>query len=318
MKTCKEDSIEYRIHELINRMNNLREGEDAVGLLAACGKKAIPALQKYLMEGKPSHIYQPRQRAVNVLAKLGARKALLEYLAMPNEIADPVIRFGEEAVQSTAARALAKWRTNDVYERLTTIARLRNLPGVIETLGLFCRVETIPLFVAALGDDICNTEAENALLRIGKRTKPALIGASRIDAGGSGESPSNLMLRRNAVRILSQLSVSPEEWRTLRKLLEDDDLDIAVTASRVAMDVAIGEDKNVALNKLFEAIPGVDWFVLTEIEVCIMKHYDFARGAVEREIADLRERLSEERAEDRMLQVLEHIQKKMGSSSQAV
>lgn len=304
--------MDQRILELMDRMNHLHEGEDAVDLLAARGEKAVFPLQKYLLEGKPSHIYQARQRAVQALAKLEAKKALLEYLSMPKEIDDPIIRFGEEAVENTAARALAGWRTSDVFEGLLKIAHTRNLPGVIETLGLFRRAETIPLFIAALGDDLCNSAAENALRLIGERAKSALI---EILSSGThepyDESPSKRIQRRSAVLILSQLKLSLREWRKMRALLNDRDLEISVTLSGIALEVADDDDKRVALNNLIQAIPQVDWHIQAEIERFMVRHFDFAEGTVEKEIRERREKIKEKTGEDRTLQMLLYIQKKV-------
>jgi len=76
---------------------------------------------------------------VEALAQLGAKEVLLEYLSQKREIPDAVARFGEEAVENTAARALSKWRTDNVYLFLKDYAQKRMLSGVIEALGKFER-----------------------------------------------------------------------------------------------------------------------------------------------------------------------------------
>jgi hypothetical protein len=42
---------------------------------------------------------------VEALSRLGAKEALMRYLESGREVADPVLRLGEDAVESTAARA---------------------------------------------------------------------------------------------------------------------------------------------------------------------------------------------------------------------
>ena len=48
------------------------------------------------------------------MAELGARDVLLEYLAMEEDITDPIVRQAEDVVKNTAARALAAWCSEDV------------------------------------------------------------------------------------------------------------------------------------------------------------------------------------------------------------
>jgi len=295
---------------LIRELEDLHDGEDIVPTLVSLGELAIPRLKKYLLEGSPSHIYQPRQRAVRVLAKLGAKAVLLEYLAMPKEIGDPVLQFGEEAVENTAARALAHWRTEEVFQSLLKIAGARNLPGVIETLGLFRRPEAVPLFIGALQDDMCNAAAEKALRLLGRRARPALVEALSRNMREADEDPGVLVRRRSAIRVLSTARLSGREWMTVRGLLDDRDIEISVTAAKMTLNTPGGQDKSVALRKLIEAIPQADWFIQAEIENAILKQYDFARDAVDKEIAERSDAGEENAREDRTLRTLLYLKKK--------
>jgi len=56
----------------------------------------------------------PRPQVVWALAELGARDVLLEYLAMDEDITDPIVRQAEDVVKNTTARALAAWCNEDV------------------------------------------------------------------------------------------------------------------------------------------------------------------------------------------------------------
>jgi len=304
----EQDSLEIRIRKYIDLLDNLRDGENAAKKLVFCGEKAVPYVQKYLMEGKPSHIYQPRQRAVKILAKLGAKNALIEYLIMKKEIVDPIIRFGEEAVENTAARALAKWRSRAVFESLLKVARLRKLPGVIETLGQFRRAEIIPLLIEGLGDDMCSNEAEESLRLLGSRAKPALIEILISDTNDFDESPSGLMRRRTASRLLAELSISPDDWQRLKPLIHDDDLEIVVAISKIALTIADDEDRQTAVDNLIEAICVVDWNVQIEIEYHLLRHKNIARYEIEKKIAELSERVGKNKTIDRGLQELWYCQ----------
>ncbi|MCC6362257.1 MAG: hypothetical protein IT165_01965 [Bryobacterales bacterium] len=65
-------------HVLVDGLNSLLDGESAVSALIACGPAAIDPLRRFLLEGQPSGVYQPRRWAVDALAGLGAKDILLE------------------------------------------------------------------------------------------------------------------------------------------------------------------------------------------------------------------------------------------------
>jgi len=137
-----------------------REGGDrAVFELVSRGRRAIPPLRPFLLEGKPSRIYQPRCWTVEVLAMLGVKDVLAEYLLAKEKIVDPVVEFEEEAVQDAAARELARWRTREVFAVLVERARRRITPGVVEALKRFARPEIIPYLDKALEDNFCQEAA---------------------------------------------------------------------------------------------------------------------------------------------------------------
>jgi hypothetical protein len=101
-----QDLSDEEIQGLVESLNSLHEGELGVAIVVACGERAIPLLRQFLLHGKPSGIFVPRQRALRALAELGAKDVLLEYLVFERHIADPVVAHGEEGVRNTAARAL--------------------------------------------------------------------------------------------------------------------------------------------------------------------------------------------------------------------
>jgi hypothetical protein len=131
------DNPEDEIGALIAALHTLRDGERRVARLVACGQRAIGPLRAFLFDGQPNSLYQPRQLAVEALADLGAQDVLMAYLRLPKTIPDAMARFGEEAVESTAARLLATWRTDEVFAFLFALARERTRVGLIEALGAF-------------------------------------------------------------------------------------------------------------------------------------------------------------------------------------
>lgn len=307
------DKSVAEITKLIDGLNSLHEGDRAVDLLVTCGEMAIPHIRKYLMEGQPSHIYQPRQRAISALARLSAKDILIEYLCTAKDISDPEVLFGEEAVENTAARALVRWQTDDVFEILLRIAYTRTLPGVIEALGSFRRQELIPLFIEALMDDVARTAAENALKSMGEIAKPALIEAARIpNPPDDYESPSNLLRRRSAMRILAALTVTVAEWRKLKELLGDCDPEVSITAARIALDAANSEDRSKFVRTMIGKIPYVSWYVQTEIENCFVKHYDVVQAEIADQITQHRMQTEKAQASDRVLQIVLNVRRRAG------
>jgi hypothetical protein len=302
------NKLSAEIIRLIDCLNSLHDGDRAVDLLVTCGTEAIAPLRSYLMEGKPSHIYQPRQRAVKTLARLGAKEVLIEYLCTPKNITDPVTRFGEEAVENTAARLLALWQTDDVFEVLLRTAYKRTLPGVIEALGTFRRPEPVPLFIVALMDDFSRTAAENALKEMGALAKPALMEAAFKPASSENhESHSHLLRRRSVMRILVNLAASKEDWPTIKKLLHDDDHEISILAVRIALEIAGLEDRNTIARRLIRKIPYVNWGLHAEIENCLIKHYGIAKREIAYQIKQRMQQPEQERASDHVLQMLRNI-----------
>ena len=278
--------MDDRIQELVDRLNSLKDGEDAVADLLACGKKAIKPLRQFLLHGKPSHIFQPRQHAVEALAGLGAKEVLVEYLTRGNEIPDPVDRYGEEAVENTAARLLARWRDEDVYNVLLPLLRRKPMPGVIETIGEFGRTEAIPDFIRALGDDIARGPAEEALWKVGEAARLALLDAALTPVPSvAEESPSSLRRRRSTLRLLAGLSLSAEDWHRLAVLTADRDPEVAARAARIALRVADERWKHRAVRCLVKLLLDADTFLQAEIESWFLRRPDIAESAIEEEIA---------------------------------
>jgi len=65
------------VHRLIHKLESLCSGEEAVEFLLGLGPVAIEPLSDFLLEGKPSKVFQPRLWAVKALARLAAREVLI-------------------------------------------------------------------------------------------------------------------------------------------------------------------------------------------------------------------------------------------------
>lgn len=275
------------IQKQIQKLNDLRDGDRAVDELICLGEQAVGHLREFLINGPPSHIYQPRQRAVRALARLRACRVLVEYLLIPKDIPDPITRFGEEAVENTAARALSAWQTEDVFEALMQLAKRRILHGVIETLGLFQRSESIALFVLALGDDFARGAAEQSLRSMGSRARPALLEAiRRPEPSFQQESPSSSLRRKSAVRILAAMEWTPDQWPLISIILEDDDPEIFIPVCEIALRVAERNVKDMAVTRLINNISRTRRQVHQEIEDIMVKHFDVVQLQIKTKIAE--------------------------------
>lgn len=300
---------------LINRLNSLNNGAAAAARLAACGRRAIEPLRRFLLEGRPSGIYQPRQRAVEALAELGAKDVLVEYLTGKKDIPDPVERYGEEAVQNTAARLLARWRDDDVYRLLLGLLQGRATPGLIEAVGEFRRSEAIPEFIAALGDSIARTFAEDALRKTGQAAHRALLDAALSPHPSvDHETPSSLTRRRSALRLLAELEISAEDWRLLSPLADAPDPEIAARANRIALAVAVENGQELAARRLINMLPEASWFLQIEIESWLAKHSEISQIEISAEIARRRIAADGHGSIDDLLRRLLVLQKKIGRS----
>ncbi|MCK7482202.1 MAG: hypothetical protein M0C28_37400 [Candidatus Moduliflexus flocculans] len=74
----------------------------AWSIIGALGNRAIAQVPA---GGNTAKNLSTRLWAVNALARLNAKEALLQYLLQEKNIGDPQDRFGEEAVESAAVRS---------------------------------------------------------------------------------------------------------------------------------------------------------------------------------------------------------------------
>jgi HEAT repeat protein len=263
----------------LERLQSLHDGELGVVDITACGRRAVPALRALLLEGPSSGVYQPRCRAVEALAALGAHEVLMEFLAAPRDVADPVSRTGEDAVVNAAARALIGLDHERVFPLLTRLAAMRSLAGVVEAVGSFGRDEAVPHLVRALAEDHIRSAAEEALLRIGPRVAPALVEiATRPLPSAEAETASSVRTRRSALRLLVRMAAPPRQFH---ELIDDADPEIAAetcAALLLAGDASGGRMRAVA--RLIELLPQLPWFAVGEAERCLVEHWDQAREII--------------------------------------
>src|SRR5579862_1512382 len=286
MAMSTREFTDEEIESLARGLDSLQGGSMAAAALIGCGSRAVPALRAFLLSGRPRGIYQPRQLAVETLGKLGAKEVLLEYLSRAVPIKDPVARMGEDAVLSTAARELGRWQSEDIFERLSGMACERILPGIVETLGSFRRLQSFPYFLRALGDGVCRSWAEDAIRKIGNDAKELLLDAAGTkNPLGEEESGSSLQRRQWVLRILADLKLCERDWERVRHLLEETDPNIVITTARIGLDVAPVPDKWRAVRRMIEMLPPAGWFLRSEASAALADHFEVSREAIEDEVA---------------------------------
>jgi hypothetical protein len=304
------------IASLVRDLESLRGGSTAAAALVGCGERAIGPLRQFLLEGAPNSVFQPRQLAVETLAELGAKDVLIEYLLRARKPSDPVIRFGEDAVLSTAARELSRWKTEDVFETLQKLSQERLLPGVVESLGNFARESSIPYFLWALGDGVCREAAEDALRKIGEPARAYLLEAARTPNSPAGnEISSSLQRRRTALKILADLPPQLSDWDELRPLLNDNDAEVVVEVVRMALRICPRDERKFAIKRLIDALPTTNSLVRAEAKTCLAENYAVARSLVETEINRRRGTDPKEQAMDAVLRLLVNLEWQMAELS---
>lgn len=272
------------VFRYVEELNSLKEGDRAVAELIACGQRAIEPIRQFLLEGKPSAISQPRQRAVEALVGLEAKDVLIEYLRQKKKITDPEVRLGEGAVESTAARHLSKWPSEETLQVLLGIVQERCLPGALEALGELKRPESISYLVMALEDDVCRPAAEEALRKIGAPARPELIHAVLTPRGKDMETPSSLRRRGSAAFLLAEIGISAEEWLQLRHLLDETDPAVLVAVSKMASKLGRTSDQVLAAQRLIEVLEAANWYLRDEIVNILVELFDVAGPLVEESI----------------------------------
>ena len=302
---------DHEIRELVSGLESLQSGRLAASALAGYGGRAVRALRVYLLDGCPQSIFQPRQLAVETLAEIGAKDVLIEYLRQLKRIDDATVRFGEDAVKSTAARELSRWRTEDVYQALRHAAHDRLLPGVVESLGRFRRAEMLPYFLLALGDDVCSEAAESAIRRLGDKVRDDLIAAAKSpNPSADHEIPSSLRRRRKLLAVIAEMGLIARDWDDLHLLLDEPDPELGIRCASIALDIAPIEDRRKAVQRLIRSLSLADWFLQTEAKSQLVAHFSAARGEIEREIVARRSLSGKKQARDPLLRVLSAVKER--------
>lgn len=293
------------MHKLIS----LQDGERGVLETVACGPRAIPGLRDLLFQREPSGLFQPRCRAVDALAALGAHDVLVTFLLTDRDIADPVERAGEDAVLNATARALRETTDDTVIRRLFDLAETRRLAGPIEVLGAMQRAEALPCLLAALADDYARPVAEEAIRQFGHRAAPGLlVTASEPEVQDGSETESSLRRRRAALSLLLELGAPPVSSAAQRSMwAHSDDPELAVSGSRMALRDGDPSERQAAITHLLGMLPAVDWTIRREIETSLVDHAAAVRPIIQpllpQEAPSLEDRSGEAEAQRSLIRI---------------
>jgi hypothetical protein len=274
-----------QIEGLVLALESLTDGELAVDLLIACGKRALAPLEELLLHGKARTIAVPRCRAVRALGGLEAREALLAYFEKFEPPRDPVVLFAEDAVRSAVAHELMRWREEDIFRALLKAARRRATIGLIEALAEFGRSEAVPLLFERLEDDLCRNAAFTALLRTPEETRQYAILAVR---HGNLRGPAASRRRRAAAELFRELGISREEWQDISRLLEEDDPAVVLCVASAGFRVALQEEFPGIVRALFRVAHKLNWLQEDEIIHLLDDHKALAHSVAKQILADLR------------------------------
>jgi len=260
-------SAQARIDRAIERLRSFHDGDAALLEVVGLGPDTIPALRNLLFTREPSGLFQSRCRAVEALALLKGFSVLADFLRLRRDPPDPVERLGEDAVKSAAGRALARLREPWVYELLLALAKQRPLLGILAGVGSFLHDESIPIFVDALGEDDLRLTAHGILRAFGKAAWPVLI-ATALNRGKDrqAQSETHLRKRRSALVLLLEDGFPKRSWSKLRDLMGDQDLQVALLACELCVEIGGERDRPQLCQRLTDLRASADWSARERID----------------------------------------------------
>jgi hypothetical protein len=273
---------EEEIERLIEQLDSLLDGDGATEILITMGRRAVPYLERFLLEGRARTIALPRTRAVRALGELGAWSALIAYFKQYERPDDAAVLFAEDAVRSAAARELGRWKSDEVYKVLLDAARERATSGLILALGEFRKPESVPLLFAALDDDLCREEAKVALRRAPEIARQYAILWLRGAITTESYEVSALRRRRATLQLLSEFGTTAEEWADLRVYLQDRDVDVVIAAATIGFRAGPQDDYEQIIEALFRISMHLNWAQEDDVTRLLDHHRELAREVARR------------------------------------
>jgi hypothetical protein len=248
------------LESLVRQLDSITDGDLAMAALIRRGPSAVPALETFLIAGKPRSIALPRCRAARALGALGAREALLAYFAAYILPQDAVVAFAEDAVRSAVAEELLRWRTEEVYTRLVTAAQQRSTLGLISAIGQFRDPRSLELLFFVLEDDICRSEAMLALRLLPTEAGRFALKTLRGETAVPVTRASSHRRLRAVLSLLSELDVPANQWHVIEPFLNHDEPGIVLTAISIGCQHASPELLESLLRRAFHLADKFSWY----------------------------------------------------------
>lgn len=268
MSTPLPGMADAQVERLIAALESLTDGELAVPMLIACGDRAVPYLEHFLLTGSPRTIALPRCRAVHALGELGAYSTLISYFHEYDPPGDAAVLFAEDAVRSAVARELLRWKSDEVFQVLMDAAIQRATSGITLALGEFHRAESIPLLFELLEDDLCREEAKDGLRKVAEAAHPYAILLIRGMTDLQIRGPGSLRRRRATLQLLDEFGVTQDEWQDIRQFLFERDADVVIAAATIGSRITGMGDQQGIVHSLFRISGHLNW--AQEDHVCAL------------------------------------------------
>ena len=259
MSTPLPGMTDAQVERLIAALDSLIDGELAVPMLIACGDRAVPHLEHFLLTGAPRTIALPRCRAVHALGELGAYSTLISYFREYEPPGDAAVLFAEDAVRSAVARELLRWKSDEVFGVLMDAAKQRATSGITLALGEFHRAESIPLLFDLLEDDLCREEAKDGLRKVPEAAHQYAILLVRGMTDLPIQGPASLRRRRATLQLLDEFGAPAEEWQDIRLFLFEPDVDVVIAAATIGSRMADVADQREIVESLFRVSGHLNW-----------------------------------------------------------
>lgn len=267
------------IQRLIGALDSLVDGEGAMEQMIAIGPRAVPFLERFLVESPARSLSLPRCRAVRALGALYAFSSLIKYLRRYVRPSDSVVLFAEDAVRSAAGRELMQYENPATFQVLRDAVKQRATSGLIEALAQYRWPESVSLLFDLLEDDLCREDAKAGLRLIPEAAKAYAILLLRGCAPLAIEGPAASRRRRATLELLTEFGIRMNEWPELRRFLEHEDRDCVLSAAILGMSFAPATERPAIVNAVIEASKNMNWAQETLATDLLDKWLQVARSA---------------------------------------
>jgi len=279
-----------QVERLIAALESLIDGELAVPMLIACGDRAVPYLEHFLLAGSPRTIALPRCRAVHALGELGAYSTLISYFREYEPPGDAAVLFAEDAVRSAVARELLRWKSDEVFRVLLDAAKRRATSGITLALGEFHRADSIPLLFELLEDDLCREEAKDGLRKVPEAAHQYAILLIRGMTDLQIQGPASLRRRRVTLQLLDEFGALPEEWEDIRSFLYEVDADVVIAAATIGSRMTGTADQKEIVQSFFHISGHLNWAQEDQVTTLLEANREIACATAQTIVDDKRNR----------------------------